>query len=38
MRPYTMLSVAAELQTVRTFQAVVQSSQEQREIRVETGN
>lgn len=38
VRPYTMLSVAAELQTVRTFQAVVQSSQEQREIRVETGN
>jgi len=37
-QPYTMLSIADELHTVRTFQAVVQSSQEQREIRVETGN
>ena len=34
-RPYRMLSLADELQTVRTFQAVVRSSQEQREVKVE---
>lgn len=37
-QPYTMLSIADELHTVRTFQAVVQSSQEQREVKVETGH